>query len=132
MLHTAGKVTGPILWANLHLLFWLSLVPFATGWMGENQCAPLTAALYGIVLLMAAIAYWILQMMIITSQGQDSLLKRAVKGDWKGKLSPVLYAVAIPLAFWSQWVAMGLYVFVAMIWLVPDKRIEKALQSAET
>ena len=128
MLHTSEKVTGPMLWANLHLLFWLSLIPFATGWMGENHFAPAPSALYGVVLLMAAIAYWILQQRIIASQGPDSILKKAVKGDWKGKLSPILYAVAIPLAFSWRWVSLGLYVFVALLWLIPDRRIEIALK----
>jgi uncharacterized membrane protein len=127
MLHTAHKVTGAMLWANLHLLFWLSLVPFVTGWMGENHFEALPSALYGVVLLMAAIAYFILQQLIIASQGPDSLLKKAVGGDWKGKLSPVLYILAIPLAFWSKWISLGLYVLVALIWLVPDSRIEHAL-----
>ncbi|MGC2049369.1 MAG: TMEM175 family protein [Gallionella sp.] len=131
MLHTSDKVTGPMLWANLHLLFWLSLVPFATGWMGENHFAAAPSAVYGVVLLMAAIAYWILQQLIIASQGPDPLLKKAVGSDWKGKLSPVLYAVAIALAFWSQWVSIGLYVFVALIWLVPDRRIERVLLNTE-
>ena len=127
MLHTLHKVTGPMLWANLHLLFWLSLVPFVTGWMGENHFAAAPSALYGVVLLMAAIAYYILQQLIIASQGPDSLLKRAVGGDWKGKLSPVFYIIAIPMAFWSRWVSLGLYVLVALIWLVPDRRIENVL-----
>ncbi|MEA2562970.1 MAG: potassium channel family protein [Acidobacteriota bacterium] len=131
MLHATHKVTGPILWANLHLLFWLSLVPFATGWMGENHFAPMPAALYGVVLLMAAIAYYILQELIIASQGPDSILKKAVRGDWKGKLSPLIYIAAIPLAFLSEWISLGLYVFVALIWLVPDRRIEHALASQE-
>ena len=132
MLHACHKVTGPMLWANLHLLFWLSLVPFATGWMGENHFGPAPSALYGVVLLMAGIAYWILQQLIIASQGQDSLLKQAVGGDWKGKLSPVIYAIAIPLAFWSQWTSLGLYVLVALVWLVPDRRIERVLASKDT
>ena len=127
MLRTCRKVTGPMLWANLHLLFWLSLVPFATGWMGENHFAAAPTALYGVVMFMAAIAYFILQQLIIASQGPDSLLKRAVGGDWKGKLSPVLYMIAIASAFWSRWLSLGLYVLVALIWLVPDRRIEKAL-----
>lgn len=127
MLHACRKVTGPMLWANLHLLFWLSLVPFVTGWMGENHFAAAPAALYGIVLLMAAIAYYILQQLIITSQGPGSLLKRAVGGDWKGKLSPVFYIIAIPMAFWSRWISLGLYVLVALVWLVPDRRIESVL-----
>jgi uncharacterized membrane protein len=121
-----------MLWANLHRVFWLSLIPFATGWMGENHFGAAASALYGAVLLMAAIAYWMLQQLIIASQGRDSLLKRAVRGDWKGKMSPVIYAIAIPLAFWSQWVSLGLYVFVALIWLVPDRRIEHALAGKET
>jgi uncharacterized membrane protein len=127
MLHTCKKVTGAILWANLHLLFWLSLFPFATGWMGENHFASAPSAIYGIVLLMAAIAYFTLQQLIIASQGPDSLLKKAIGGDWKGKISPVLYLTAIPIAFWSQWISQGLYVFVALIWLVPDRRIENIL-----
>ncbi|MCI0417534.1 TMEM175 family protein [bacterium] len=132
MLHAVHKVTGPILWANLHLLFWLSLVPFATGWMGENHFAAAPSALYGVVLLMAAIAYWLLQQLIIASQGRDSILKKAVGSDWKGKMSPVLYVIAISMAFWSQWISQGLYVLVALIWLVPDRRIEHALASKET
>ena len=132
MLHTCRKVTGAILWANLHLLFWLSMFPFATGWMGENHFAATPAALYGVVLLMAAIAYWLLQQLIIASQGPDSLLKKAVGGDWKGKMSPVTYAIAIPFAFWSQWVSLGLYVLVALVWLVPDRRIEHVLADKVT
>jgi uncharacterized membrane protein len=132
MLHTCVKVTGAMLWANLHLLFWLSLVPFATGWMGENHFAAVPSAVYGVVLLMAAIAYWILQELIIATQGEDSLLKKAVGGDWKGKLSPVLYVVAIVAAYWSQWISISLYVIVALIWLVPDRRIERVFPSAET
>jgi len=127
MLHTCRRVTGSILWANLHLLFWLSLIPFTTGWMGENHYATLPAALYGGVLLMAAIAYWILQQRIIVSQGRDSLLRRAIGGDWKGKLSPLLYAVAIGLAFLSASVAIAIYVIVALMWLIPDRRIERVL-----
>lgn len=132
MLHTCRKVTGSMLWANLHLLFWLSLVPFATGWMGENHFAPAPSALYGAVLLMAAIAYWILQQLIIESQGPESLLKKAIGGDWKGKLSPLLYIIAIAMAFRSEWVSLGLYVLVAVIWLVPDRRIERMLAHKET
>ena len=116
-----------MLWANLHLLFWLSLVPFTTGWMGENHFAPLPAALYGVDLLMAAIAFFILQHTIIASQGPDSLLKKAVGDDWKGKVSPALYAVAIPIALWLPSLALALYVVVALIWLVPDRRIERVL-----
>src|SRR5438445_11724778 len=131
MLHTCFVVTGAMLWANLHLLFWLSLFPFATGWMGENHFAAAPSAVYGVVLLMAAVAYWILQQIIIASQGRDSLLKKAVGSDWKGKLSPLIYAIAIFAAFWSQWISQGLYVLVALVWLVPDRRIEKTLASKE-
>lgn len=133
MLHTCRKVTGPILWANLHLLFWLSLIPFTTGWMGENHFAAGPTALYGVVLLMAAVAYRLLQQLIIASQGTDSLLKKAVGNDWKGKLSPVLYGAAVLLAFQWKWGAVGLYVLVALMWLIPDRRIEKTLlkQSVE-
>ncbi|MHB8622611.1 MAG: TMEM175 family protein [Sulfuricaulis sp.] len=127
MLHTVGRVSGGILWANLHLLFWLSLFPFATGWMGENHFASLPTALYGVVLLMAALAYWILQRRIIATQGHGSLLARAVGQDLKGKSSPLIYAIAIPLAFLSSWVSQCLYVFVALLWLIPDRRIEKAM-----
>jgi uncharacterized membrane protein len=132
MLHTVRAVTGPILWANLNLLFWLSLFPFVTGWMGENHFAPGPSALYGTVLLMASIAYWILQQLIIASQGPDSLLKKAVGRDWKGKASPLLYLAAIPIAFWSPWLSQSLYVLVALLWLVPDKRIERILSPSET
>src|SRR4030095_2688527 len=131
MLYACQQVTGPMLWANLHLLFWLSLIPFATGWMGENHFAAAPSALYGVVLLMAAVAYWILQQLIIASQGPDSILKKAIGGDWKGKLSLVLYAAAIPLAFWRQWISLGLYVFGALLWLIPDRRIENVLRNAD-
>jgi len=131
MLHACRKVTGPILWANLHLLFWLSLIPFTTGWMGENHFAAVPAAFYGIVLLMSAIAYYVLQQLIIASQGPDSILRKAVGGDWKGKLSPITYAIAIPAAFLSPWISMGLYVFIALVWLVPDRRIENVLVDKE-
>ena len=131
MLHTVHKVTGPILWANLHLLFWLSLFPFTTGWMGENHFAPGPTALYGVVLLMAAIAYYVLQSLIIASQGEDSLLRRAVGGDWKGKLSPALYLLAIGTAFVSQWLSLAIYAAVAVIWFVPDRRIERVLVHKE-
>ena len=127
MLHMVHKATGPMLWANLHLLFWLSLFPFATGWMGENHFAAAPSAFYGVVLLMAAVAYWILQQLIITSQGSDSILKKAVGSDWKGKASPLIYLIAIPTAFWSQWISQGLYVLVALVWLIPDRRIESVL-----
>jgi len=132
MLHTVYKVTGGILWANLHLLFWLSLFPFTTAWMSENHFAAAPAALYGFVLLMAAIAYFVLQQLIISSQGPQSLLKKAVRSDWKGKLSPVLYAISIALAFYLEWLALAIYVLVALIWLVPDRRIERALARGES
>lgn len=127
MLHTVNHVTGGILWANLHLLFWLSLVPFVTGWMGETHFAPLPTAVYGMVLLMAAIAYWLLQRLIIRAQGVNSLLRRAIGGDWKGKLSPVLYAIAIVSALAAPYLAGAIYAMVAAIWLVPDRRIERVL-----
>lgn len=129
MLHTCQKVTGSILWANLHLLFWLSLFPFATAWMGENHFATLPTVVYGIDLLMAAIAYWILQQAIIASQGPTSLLKKAVGKDWKGKGSIVLYGLAILAAFITQWIAQSLYVLVALLWLIPDRRIEDVLKN---
>jgi uncharacterized membrane protein len=132
MLHTCENVTGTILWANLHLLFWLSLIPITTGWMGENHFAPAPSALYGVVLLMAAIAYFILQRVIIASQGKDSLLKKAIGSDWKGKLSPVLYFLAILASFWLHWIAQGIYTLVALIWLIPDRRIERLLAHLET
>jgi uncharacterized membrane protein len=131
MFHATERINGAVLWANLHLLFWLSLTPFATGWMGENHFAAVPTALYGAVLLMAAIAYWILQQLIIAAQGPDSLLKKAVGGDWKGKLSPFVYVVAILAAFKAQWISQALYAAVALVWLVPDKRIENALRKKE-
>jgi uncharacterized membrane protein len=127
MLHATKQVSGSTLWANLHLLFWLSLVPFVTGWMGENHFAAVPSALYGVVLLMAAIAYWILQGRIIAAQKGDSPLKAAVGRDLKGKISPLLYIIAIPSAFVSPWISGGIYVLVALIWLVPDRRIERVL-----
>jgi uncharacterized membrane protein len=130
MLHITERVSGSILWANLHLLFWLSLVPFVTRWMGENHFAPAPTAIYGVVLLMAAIAYWVLQRMIVAYQGRDSLLAVAVGKDFKGKLSPVLYMIAIPAAFVRPWIAGAIYVLVALIWLVPDPRIERTLSDA--
>ena len=127
MLHTVKRVKGPILWANLHLLFWLSLIPFATGWMGENHFSSTPSMIYGVVLFMAALAYWVLQNLIIASQGEESLLKKAVEQDWKGKLSLVLYLLAIVVAPWANWLSMSIYVLVAFLWLIPDKRIEKVL-----
>ena len=131
MLHASKKVSGSVLWANLHLLFWLSLFPFATGWMGENHFAPMPSALYGVVLLMAAVAYRVLQQTIIASEGLGSVLKSAVGGDWKGKLSPFLYLLAIASTFFVHWLAQALYVLVALLWLVPDRRIEHALEQRE-
>ena len=127
LLQATHRVSGSILWANLHLLFWLSLIPFTTGWMGENHFAPVPTAFYGLVLLMAALAWWILQQRIISAQGDDSLLKRAIGGDWKGKLSPLLYLLAIGLAAYLRWVSLGLYALVALMWLLPDRRIERVL-----
>ena len=127
MLHAVHKVSGPMLWANLHLLFWLSLVPFATGWMGENHFTAVPTALYGVVLLMSGVAYTVLQQVIIASQGPESLLKKAVGADRKGKASLVLYATAIPLAFWQGSLSLALYVLVAVIWFIPDKRIERVV-----
>lgn len=124
MMHTVKHVSGDILWANLHLLFWLSLVPFVTGWMGENHFAPIPTALYGMILLMAAIAYYILQSRIIKNHGRDSLLAQAIGKDLKGKISPVLYIIAIASTWISTWIAGSLYLLVALMWLVPDKRIE--------
>jgi len=130
MFHCAEEVRGGILWANLHWLFWLSMVPFATAWMGENHFASEPTALYGVVLFMTSIAYFILQRSIIASQGADSLLRRAVGSDWKGKLSPVLYLIAIAVAFPWHALAAGLYLLVALIWLIPDRRIERVIKSA--
>jgi uncharacterized membrane protein len=127
MFQSTTRVNGAILWANLHLLFWLSLFPFTTAWMGENHFDKTPTAVYGAVLLMAGVAYFILQRTIIVDQGPGSLLAAAVGSDWKGKLSPVLYLAAIPLAFVSPWIAEGIYVLVALIWIVPDRRIERML-----
>jgi uncharacterized membrane protein len=127
MLHACTTVTGPILWANLHLLFWLSLFPFATGWMGENHFGVVPTALYGVVLLMAAIAYYVLQQAIIRAQGPESILQKAVGRDWKGKLSPVLYVMAIIATLVSPWIAQAIFVTVALMWLIPDRRIENVL-----
>jgi len=127
MFQTTKRVSGGILWANLHLLFWLSLFPFSTAWIGENHLASTPAAAYGFVLLMAAVAYYVLQHLIIVEQGPNSLLAAAVGRDWKGKLSPVAYLAAIPLAFVSPWIASGIYTLVALAWLIPDRRIEHIL-----
>ncbi|MBW8323290.1 MAG: TMEM175 family protein [Prolixibacteraceae bacterium] len=131
MMHTVKHVSGSILWANLHLLFWLSLVPFTTGWIGENHFAPIPMAVYGIVLLMAAIAYFVLQNQIIRAQGERSLLARAIGSDIKGKMSPILYLLGIGSSFISEWISGSFYVLVALIWLIPDKRIEIILRNME-
>lgn len=127
LLHAVQKINGPILWANLHLLFWLSLFPFVTGWMGENHFATWPVAVYGVVLLMAAVAYSILVSALLRLHGRNSPLAAALGNDLKGKLSIVVYAAAIPLAFAGRWLALGLYVVVAVMWLIPDRRIEKTL-----
>jgi uncharacterized membrane protein len=124
MMHTVKHVTGDILWANLHLLFWLSLVPFVTGWIGENNFGATPMALYGFILLMAAIAYFILQNRIIKNHGPHSILAKAIGRDLKGKISPILYVVAIFSSWVNQWIAGILYLAVALMWLIPDKRIE--------
>ena len=128
LFHSTKNVSAGILWANLHLLFWLSLIPFASGWVGENHVTPTPTAVYGFVLLMAAIAFFVLQRAIINQQGRDSVLASAIGGDWKGKLSLALNFIAIPLAFVSPWISTGLYVFVALIWFIPDRRIERVLE----
>ena len=127
MLQAATTVTGAMMWANLYLLFWLSLFPFATGWMGQNHFTAAPTALYGAVLLMAAIAYLVLQQAIIRAQGYDSILKKAVGRDWKGKLSSVLYVVAILATSHATWIAQAVFVLAALIWLIPDRRIEERL-----
>src|SRR4029077_19376515 len=132
LFHSTKQVSGGILWANLHLLFWLSLFPFFTAWMGENHLAPVPTAAYGAVLLMAAIAYYILQLAIIAHQGPGSLLASALGSDWKGKLSPLLDLLAVPLAFVNPLIASGIYGFVALLWLIPDRRIERALTERGT
>ncbi|GAB3588771.1 TMEM175 family protein [Hymenobacter daeguensis] len=127
MLASTSRVSGGVLWANLHLLFWLSLVPFATGWMGENHFAPATLAIYGLTLLMSGVAYFVLQNCIIAIEGPHSALSRAIGRDLKGKASPVLYVAGIAASFWQPWVAGGIYVAVALMWLIPDRRIERTL-----
>ena len=127
LLHTVKNVSGGILWANLHLLFWLSLIPFTTAWMGENHFARAPMALYGVVLLLSGAAYKILQCLIVKSHGADSLLSRAIGKDIKGKLSLIFYSIAIPSTLISQWIAGAIYIFVALMWLVPDKRIESKI-----
>ena len=128
LFHSTKQVNASVLWANLHLLFWLSLFPFATAWEGENHMDSTPTAVYGVVLLMAALAYYILQKTIVAQQGSHSLLASAVGSDWKGKLSPALYFAAIPLAFVNAWIANALYVLVAALWFIPDRRIERALK----
>jgi TMEM175 potassium channel family protein len=130
MLHATASINGKVLWANLHLLFWLSLVPFATGWMGENHFASVPTALYGAIMLAAALAYYVLQATILAEQGRDGKLARALGRDLKGKISPLLYSAAIPLAFVREWIADAIYVAVALIWLVPDRRIESRFHDA--
>ena len=127
LLHTVTRVDGLILWANSHLLFWLSLVPAATGWMGENFLAPLPTAIYGAILLMPAIAYYLLQRTIVHQQGEHSVLANALGRDFKGKISVLLYAAAVALAFVDAWLSIAIYALVAVMWLIPDRRIEKAL-----
>src|SRR5215207_6011904 len=127
LLQAVKHVNGPTLWANLHLLFWLSLIPFVTGWMGENHFAAWPVASYGVVLLFAAIAYFILARALVSAHGRDSALAKALGKDFKGKVSVVFYAVAIPLSFVNSWLACALYVLVAVMWLIPDRRIEREL-----
>src|SRR5262249_2842304 len=129
LLHTVHRVTGGILWANLHLLFWLSLFPFATAWIGANHESAAPSAFYGVVLLVAALAYLLLQRIILASEGRASILASALGRDWKGKLSLLTYLAAIPLAYVSPWISNALYFGIALVWLVPDRRIERALQS---
>jgi len=131
MLQAATRINGGILWANLHLLFWLSLVPFVTGWMGENHFDPVPTAAYGIVLLFAGVAYLVLQKAIIAEHGPNSKLMTAIGNDMKGKLSATLYALAIPLAFMNRWISFGIYILVALMWLVPDPRIESVVHQHE-
>jgi uncharacterized membrane protein len=131
MLHAASRIDGKILWANLHLLFWLSLVPFVTGWMGENAFGPVPTAAYGLVLLLSAIAYTILQNTIITNEGKSSRLAVAVGTDRKGRISAALYAIAILLTFVHRWIAQAIFVIVALVWLVPDPRIESTLKGRD-
>ena len=131
MLATVAHVSGGILWANLHLLFWLSLVPFVTGWMGASRFAAAPTAVYGAVLLLASIAYFVLQRLIVASQGEGSLLARAIGRDFKGKASPIIYVIAIVAAFLAPWLAGALYTLVAIMWLIPDRRIERVFAAQE-
>lgn len=127
LLLTLKSVSGSVLWANLHLLFWLSLFPFATGWMGNSHFSPVPSACYGAILFMASVAYWILEQAIIRAEGPNSVLRTALGWDWKGRLSPVIYLVAIAMSLFSHWIGQSLYAVVALLWLVPDRRIERAL-----
>ena len=127
MLSISRRVSGTVLWANLHLLFWLSLFPFVTAWMGQNHLAQAPTAVYGGVLLMAAVAYWLLEQVLIVAAGRDSALRGAIGYDWKGKSSPVLYLAGIALTFWRPWAAQLVYALAALMWLVPDRRIEKMI-----
>ena len=130
MLATSHRISGGALWANLHLLFWLSLFPFTTAWMGENHFAAVPTAVYGAVLLMAAVAYWILQQTLMAAEGPGSVLRRAVGSDWKGRLSPALYLGGIALTFWRPWAAQSVYALGALLWLIPDRRLEKAIEGS--
>jgi uncharacterized membrane protein len=131
LFQSTHHVRASILWSNLHLLFWLSLFPFATAWMGENDVAPIPTAAYGVVLMLAGVAYYILQSSILSHTGRSSILASALGRDWKGKISPLIYMAAVPLAFVRPWIANSLYAFVALLWLVPDRRIERALRTRE-
>ena len=131
MMHACEKVDGAILWANMHLLFWLSLIPFATGWMGENRFAPLPTSLYGVSLLMPAVAYYFLQKAIVRLHGNDGVLARAIGDNFKAKISPVMYVAAIALAFLSPWISCAVYAAVALMWVIPDRRIERLVAQSE-
>jgi uncharacterized membrane protein len=129
LLHATRRVSGGVLWANLHLLFWLSLLPFVTGWMGTTGFAPVPTSLYGVILMLSGVAYWILERTIISGEGETSLVKKAVGNDRKGLISVAMYGIAIPFGFFAHWVANSIYILVALIWLIPDRRIEKTLAS---
>jgi len=131
LFQTTRRVSAGILWSNLHLLFWLSLFPFATAWMGQNHVAAMPTAIYGVVLLMAGVAYYVLQWAILAHEGKSSVLAAALGRDWKGKISPAIYLSAIPLAFVSAWISNAMYALVALLWLIPDRRIERALRRVE-
>ena len=131
LMHAVERVDGRVLWGNVHLLFWLSLVPFVTAWMGEHEAAPATVAAYGAVMLLSGVAYFLLTRTLLAIHGERSRLARAIGADWKGKASVLAYAVAIPLAFAARWLAVAVYVGVAVLWLVPDRRIERVLAAEE-